>query len=77
MNVDATIKLGEVSFSMGFVVRDHTGASVIGKIVCNSMVSNVFEAEALAIFEGLQWLLSMNFDKVIIESDSFLSIRSL
>lgn len=61
---------------MGFVIRDHTGAFVIGKTVCNSMVSTVFEAEALAILEGLRWLLSMNFDKVIIESDSFLSVRS-
>ena len=77
LNVDAAIKLGEISFSMGLVLRDHSGTLVAGKTICKLMVSSVFEAEATAILEGLQWLINMTVDKVIIESDSFLSVKAL
>ncbi|KAL8133035.1 hypothetical protein AgCh_008480 [Apium graveolens] len=50
---------------------------ILGKTICKRMVSSVFEAEALTIFEGLQWLIYMSLDKVVIESDSFLSIKAL
>lgn len=48
-----------------------------GKMVCKAVVTTVFEAEALVILEGLHWLLVMNHDRVIIELDSLLSVRSL
>ena len=62
---------------MGLVLRDHSGTLVAGKTICKLMVSSVFEAEATAILEGLQWLINMTVDKVIIESDSFLSVKAL
>ncbi|XP_074377272.1 uncharacterized protein LOC141718788 [Apium graveolens] len=77
LNVDAAIKLGDPSFSMGLVLRDHTGAFVTGKTICRAMVSSVVEAEAQAILEGLQWLLTMNYDRVDIESDSLSSVRAI
>lgn len=77
LNVDAAVKLGAATFSMGLVIRDHTGAFVSGKAVCADMVSSVVEAEALAILEGLQWLSSMNQDRAVIESDSFLAVKAL
>lgn len=77
LNVDAAIKLRNVSFSMGLVLRDHSGTLILGKTICRSMVHSVFEAEALAILEGLQWLVTLSFDKVVIESDSYLSVKAL
>ncbi|XP_074341872.1 uncharacterized protein LOC141679267 [Apium graveolens] len=77
LNVDVAVKLGSPSFSMKLIIRDHTGSFVAAKTVCTSMVSTVFEAEALAILEGLQWLLSMNHTRVTIESDSMLAVRAL
>ncbi|KAL8093748.1 hypothetical protein AgCh_035579 [Apium graveolens] len=77
LNVDATIKLGDISFSVGIVLRDHSGTLVLGKTICKPMVSSIFEAEALAIFEGLRWLISMSLDKMVIESDSFLLLKAL
>ncbi|KAL8101630.1 hypothetical protein AgCh_033504 [Apium graveolens] len=56
---------------------NHRGEEDEGDTVCTSMVSTVFEAEALAILEGLQWLLSMNHTRVTIESDSMLAVRAL
>lgn len=77
LNVDAAVKLGESTFQMGLVLRDHAGTLVLGKTVCKTMVSSVFEAEALAVLEGLQWLLTLQHDIVVIESDSLLTVRAL
>ncbi|KAK1391978.1 hypothetical protein POM88_011034 [Heracleum sosnowskyi] len=59
---DCPVKLGDTTFTMGLVLRDHVGALVLGKTVCKAMVSSVFEAEALAVLEGLQWLLTLTYD---------------
>ncbi|XP_074346617.1 uncharacterized protein LOC141685409 [Apium graveolens] len=77
LNVDAAIKLGDPSFSMGMVLRDQTSAFVTCKMICRAMVSSVVEAEAQTILEGLQWLLTMNYDRVNIESDSLKSVRAI
>ena len=49
----------------------------MGKTVCKAMVSTVFEAEALVILVGLHWLQVLNYDRVVIESDSLLAVRAL
>ena len=41
------------------------------------MVHSVFEAETAAIHEGLQWLLTLQYQHVEIESDSLLSVQAL
>ena len=77
LNVDAAMSLGASSFSIGLVLRDHSGAFVSGKTISKGMVTSVFEAEALAVLEGLNWLLTGNHDSVIIESDSLLIVQAL
>ncbi|XP_074351705.1 uncharacterized protein LOC141690845 [Apium graveolens] len=77
LNVDTSVSLGAISFTMGLVIRDHAGVFVAGKMVCIAMITTTFEVEALAILESLHWLLTLNHDRVIIESDSLLSIRAL
>lgn len=63
LNVDAAVKLGTSSFSIGLMLRDHASVCISGRTVCRSMVNSVFEAEACAVLEGLQWLCSMGHDK--------------
>lgn len=77
LNVDAAVKLGDQSFSVGLVLRDHTGTLVHGKTSNKPMVTSVFEAEAVAVLEGLKWLLDLNQDNVVIESDSPLTVKAL
>lgn len=77
LNVDAAIKLGTYTFTIGLVLRDHRGHFVAGKTMCIRMVSTVLEAEALALQEGIVWLFSMTHQKVCIESDSLLCVQTI
>ena len=53
LNTDAAIRLGEQSFSVGLVLRDHHGQFIMGKVCRLAMVSSVLEAEVTAIQEAL------------------------
>lgn len=64
LNVDASIKLGTQTFSARFILRDHCGSFVVGKTSRFQIVSTVFEAEALALREGIHWFLSMTYLEV-------------
>lgn len=66
---------GVNKFSIGLVLRDDKGVFLNGKVVCLSQVVNVLEAEVTAILEGLNWLVSLGCRRVIIESDSMLSVQ--
>lgn len=77
LNVDVAVRLGEASFSLGLVLRDSAGAFVISKTICKAMVATVIEAEASVILEGLKWLLTLNHEMLIIESESLLAVRAL
>ncbi|XP_063947247.1 uncharacterized protein LOC135151929 [Daucus carota subsp. sativus] len=67
LNTDAAIKLGESTFTVGLILRDHIGDFVGGKVRSLPMVSSVFEAEITAIKEGLQWLSTLPYQHVTIE----------
>ena len=77
LNADASIKLGDNTFSVGFVLRDHAGGFVMGQVRKMLMVSSVFEAEVVAIREGLQWASGLPYHKIEIESDSLLAVHAL
>ena len=77
LNVDASVTMGSNRFSVGLILRDHLGEFVARKASCYPGVGSVLEAEVHAIFEGLQWLISMSHNNVIIESDSLLSIQAI
>ncbi|XP_074327890.1 uncharacterized protein LOC141665806 [Apium graveolens] len=72
LNVDAAVKLGTRSFSIGSY-RDLYARITLSR----SMVTTFVEAESLAILEGLQWLDSINYDNVVIESDSLLAVQAI
>ena len=77
LNTDAAIKLGENSFSVGLVLRDHRGEFIGGKVKRLQMANSVLEAEVIAIKEGLHWLSTLPHQFVEIESDSLLSVKAL
>ncbi|XP_074363344.1 uncharacterized protein LOC141704397 [Apium graveolens] len=77
LNVDATVCTCDDSFSMGLVFRDHAGVFVACKTIRQPPIGTVAEAEALAILEGLHWLLTLPHYRVFTESDSLTNVRTL
>ena len=77
MNTDAAFKPGDDSCSVGLIIRDHLGTFIAGQVKKVGMVHSVFEAETAAIHEGLQWLLTLHYQHVEIESDSLLAVQAL
>ncbi|KAK1384784.1 hypothetical protein POM88_022519 [Heracleum sosnowskyi] len=77
LNTDAAFKTEATSFSIGLVLHDHLGSFIVGMVKKARMVSSVFEAEATAISEGLQWLSALPYQHVELESDSLLSVQAL
>lgn len=76
LNTDAAIKVGEDIFYIGPVLRDHQGEFMVGKVKRLMKVSSVLEAEVAAIKEGLQWLASLPYNNVEIETDSLLAVQA-
>lgn len=77
LNTDAAVKVGDDTFSIGLILRDHQGEFITGKVKRMTMVSSVLEAEVAAIREGLHWLSSLPYHNVEVESDSTLSVQAL
>lgn len=77
LNVDVSFHQGGDKFSIGLVLRDSTCTFVAGKVLCKPQVDTIFEAEADALVEGFRWLMTMHHRKVIIESDSLLSVQAV
>lgn len=53
LNVDASVFADSDSFTIGMVVRNHTGTFMHGKVARISGVISSFEAEVVAIDESL------------------------
>ncbi|XP_074337757.1 uncharacterized protein LOC141674955 [Apium graveolens] len=77
LNTDTTIKLGDSTFSVGLILRNHEGGFVMGKVRKLLMVSSVFEAEVDAIREGLQWVFTLPYQRIKVEYDSLLAVHAL
>lgn len=77
MNVDASVKKGHDSFSVGLVLRDHLGRYIEGKTRRFAGVVQVVEAETIAILEGLLWFEELPATNITLESDSFLNVRAI
>lgn len=77
VNVDASLSSENATFSVGMVLRDHTGKFIEGRVGCMPEVGSIFEAEAIGIREALSWIAGKGLTQVSFESDSLLSIRAL
>lgn len=74
--MDASIREGSVTFSVGMVLRDHEGAFVVGKTLSMQAPSSILEAEAIGVREALSWVKNqiLQDKRVYIESDSQLTV---
>lgn len=77
LNVDASIKEGEPDFMVEMVIKNEHGQFIMGRNKRLAGQVSVFEAEAYAVLEALQWMQEMQFKKVVVESDSCLVIQAL
>ncbi|KAL8111232.1 hypothetical protein AgCh_019083 [Apium graveolens] len=77
LNVDAAVKEGQNSFSVGLVLRDDRGQYIAGKTCRFAGSLSVEEAETVAILEGLLWTNELPPGPITIESDSLLSINAI
>lgn len=77
LNVDASFVAGECSFSVGMVLRDHEGVFLEGGSMTLPCPESVFEAECIGVREALSWLMSYQGRRVVVETDSLLTVRGL
>lgn len=79
VNVDASVRIGEGSFAVGMVVRDHMGSFVQARVARRAGEVPIIEAEARGILEALMWIkdLNLGLKKVMLESDSQLAVTAI
>lgn len=59
------------------VIRSHNGDFVGAKVTTLPRPNTVLEAESIGIREALSWVLQRGEQKLIVESDSLLSVRAV
>ncbi|XP_073015284.1 uncharacterized protein [Primulina eburnea] len=69
-NVDASVQNGSGLFGVGMVLRDYEGVFVSARTNAFPGRALVKEAEAMAIKEALSWIMEMNIQEAIFESDA-------
>lgn len=77
LNVDASFRTEESSFSIGMVIRDHEGVFVEGRSMSLPRPSSVFETECIGVREALPWLQNYREWRVVVETDSLLTADAL
>ncbi|XP_074377163.1 uncharacterized protein LOC141718682 [Apium graveolens] len=77
LNVDASFFPQADAFSVGMVIRSHNGDFVGAKVTTLPRPSTVLEAESIGIREALTSVLQRGERKLIVESDSLLSIQAV
>lgn len=79
INVDASVRDGADTFSVGMVLRGPEGDFIAGKTINMQAPGSVFEAEAIGVREALSWVKDQQLQnkRVFIESDSQLTVRAI
>lgn len=77
VNVDVLFFPNAEAFTVGMVIRDYTGAFIEGKNLSLPSPSTVFEAESIGIREALSWMMARQDRRVIVETDSLLTVYAI
>ncbi|XP_074355227.1 uncharacterized protein LOC141693936 [Apium graveolens] len=77
VNVDADIVKGSISFTIGMLLRDHTGFFLVGRTIKLNRPVSVMEAETTGIEEAMVWITSKGITDICIESDSLLPVQAI
>lgn len=73
INVDAAVKQGSSQYGVGMVLRDQVRNFCKTRVICHPGEVGVFEAETKGILD----VLSLGISKMIVESDSWLSVQAV
>lgn len=77
LNVDASLIAGELSYSVGMILRNEFRQFVQGKIMRFQGRVTVLEAEARGVEEGIRWIEELGMHDVEIESNSETSVKAM
>ncbi|XP_074351358.1 uncharacterized protein LOC141690460 [Apium graveolens] len=77
VNVGASVFPQAEHFTVGMVIRDYTGAFVEAKVLALPCPATVLEAESIEVKEALTWVMQRGYSKVILETDSLLTVKAL
>lgn len=77
VNVDAAVKQGSSQYGVGMVLRDQEGKFCKARVICHAGEVGVVEAETKGILEALAWATQLGISKVVVESDSWLSVQAV
>ncbi|XP_074323921.1 uncharacterized protein LOC141660834 [Apium graveolens] len=77
VNVDASIFAGNMSYSVGMVLRDQTKGFYKARVLRNSGEVSMFEAEATGVLAAIRWVVELGISNVEVESDSMLTVQAL
>ncbi|XP_074362004.1 uncharacterized protein LOC141702214 [Apium graveolens] len=77
LNVDASLFTGELSYSVGTVLRNECGQFVQGKNMRFQGQVTVLEAEARGVEEGIRWIKDLGVHNVEIESDLEATVKAM
>lgn len=72
LNVNASVFPNEDFFSVGLIMRDHTGGFIQGRTMKIAGKVSVLEAEATWVLKAFEWVHDLTFNNVDVETDSLL-----
>ncbi|XP_045831364.1 uncharacterized protein LOC123922710 [Trifolium pratense] len=68
-NLDAAIFAHEQRIGMGACLRDDKGSFILAMTAHEDVVMTAQEAEAWSLYQGIQWVASLGYNKVVFELD--------
>ncbi|XP_074369416.1 uncharacterized protein LOC141710786 [Apium graveolens] len=74
--VDAATVSEFNSYGAGLVARDSSGGLVLAKMMYKTVIVEEAMTEAMTIKEALSWIKSMQWQGVVVESDSLVAVKS-
>lgn len=77
VNADASVFTGSLSYSVGMVLRDHTGGFCKARNLRKNGEVSVFEAETEGVLAAIRWVMELCISNVAVESDSMLTVQAL
>lgn len=77
LNVDASVVIGDSSFTIGMIIRDDKGKFIQGKNMRFPGMVTIFQAEAKGVEEAIKWLESLNLSNITVECDSEVVVKAI
>ncbi|XVF72731.1 hypothetical protein PTKIN_Ptkin12aG0143900 [Pterospermum kingtungense] len=76
-NVDAFVVEGQNGIGIGIVLRSDSGKFSCSNLIPHNGPFEVKEAEALGVYQGINWVHSLGFKKVLFKTDAKMVVDAL